>query len=52
MSKPKPIEIIIKSLKKAGLLRYLEFIWEASLYAIRGDCIEQIFKLREQPRYN
>jgi hypothetical protein len=35
MSKPKAVELIIKSLINMGLLPHLEFIWEASLYGVR-----------------
>ena len=35
MSKPKAVEVIIKSLVNMGLLPHLEFIWEASFYLVR-----------------
>ena len=35
MSKPKAVEVIIKSLVSMGLLPHLEFIWEASFYFVR-----------------
>jgi hypothetical protein len=37
MSKPKAIEVIIKSLNDSGLHHHLEFVWEASFYVIRDQ---------------
>ena len=42
MSKPKAVEVIIKSLVSMGLLPHLEFIWEASFYFVREQVRKKV----------